>query len=129
MKSSALFFYQNKKRSEIVNIFNYEWHGDKLAITGLKKDTDVTSIVIPETIEGMPVVEIAIRAFKDTKLTDVWIGENITKVGFGAFSNCTCLMSATWNAHCEIPGMCFNNCTSLSKFDFSNVPIINSSAF
>lgn len=112
-----------------MNIFNYGWHGDKLAITGLREDVIDTSIVIPETIDGIPVVEIATYAFKDTKLTDVLIGENITEVGSEAFSNCHCLKSVTWNAHCEIPGMCFYNCTSLSKFDFSNVPMIDSNAF
>ena len=112
-----------------MNIFYYKRHGNKLTITGLKEDVADTSIVIPETIDGMPVVEIAEHAFRGTPLTNVWIGENITKVGHSAFSDCHCLISVTWNTHCEIPSCCFYNCTSMSKFDFSNVSTIGNLAF
>ena len=45
-----------------MNIFKYKKNKNEVIITGLQADVSNTSIVIPETIDNMPVVEIGPRA-------------------------------------------------------------------
>ena len=112
------------------NIFKYKIINKEIAITGLQEDLDTTSIVIPETIDGMPVVAIEQRAFSFTSITDIKIGANIRKIGRQAFYMCEELSSVTWNRKCDvIPPDCFSECPNLTKFDFSNVKKIGLYAF
>jgi len=49
-----------------------------------------TSVVIPATIQGMPVKEIGASAFeKEWKLISVVVPDTVIKIGENAFSNCT----------------------------------------
>ena len=61
------------------SIFIYKEINGEVIITGLKEGVVTTSIVIPETIEGIPVVEIGPEAFRSTSITDIKIGANIKK--------------------------------------------------
>ena len=89
------------------NIFKYKIINKEIAITGLQEGLAETDIEIPETIEGIPVIEIGPKAFQSTSITDIKIGANIRKIGEKAFYKCT----------------------SLSKFDFSSVESIGVMAF
>ena len=112
------------------NIFIYKEINGEVIITGLKEGVSDTSIVIPETIDGMPVVAIGPRAFSFTSITGIKIGENISKIGNDAFYSCKKLSSVTWNHKCDvIPDFCFSECSNLTKFDFSNVKKIGLYAF
>ena len=90
------------------SIFKYKIINEEIVITGLQEGVVTTSIVIPETIDGMPVVEIKPEAFQSTSITDIKIGENIRETGRKAFYKCKKLSSATWNHKCDvIPADCF----------------------
>ena len=89
------------------SIFKHTENNGEVIITGLQEGLATTSIVIPETIDGMPVIEIGPKAFQSTSITNIKIGENIRGIGEKAFYKCT----------------------SLSKFDFSSVESIGVMAF
>ena len=112
------------------NIFKYKIISKEIAITGLQKGVATTSIVIPETIDGMPVVEIGPEAFSFTSIMDIKIGKNIREIREKAFYMCKKLRSVTWNQKCDvIPADCFFGCSNLMQFDFSGVKKIEARAF
>lgn len=53
----------------------------------------MSSLEIPETINGYTVTGIAAFAFQNAKLESVKIPETVTEIGAGAFANDTCLLS------------------------------------
>ena len=112
------------------NIFNYKKENGKIIITGLQEGITTTSIVIPDTIDNIPVTEILKKAFIGRSITDIKLGKNIKEVGEGAFDRCDKLKSVIWNNACEkIPEYCFAECLSLKHFDFFNIKIIEKGAF
>ena len=112
------------------SIFKYTENNGEVIITGLKEGVADASIVIPETIDGMPVVEIGPTAFEFTSIVDIKIGGNVRKIGDDAFYNCDELSSVTWNCKCDvIPAYCFSECPKLTNFDFSNIKKIGRYAF
>ena len=112
------------------SIFLYVEKNGEITITGLKEGVSDTSIVIPETIDGMPVVEIGPKAFEFSTITDIKIGKNIKKIGEKAFYMCEKLQSVTWHCQCDvIPVDCFSGCSNLTQFDFSNIKRIEVRAF
>ena len=112
------------------SIFLYVEKNGEITITGLQEGTAETAIEIPETIEGIPVVEIGPEAFRSTSITDIKIGENIKKIGEKAFYMCEKLQSVTWHCQCDvIPADCFFGCSDLMQFDFSGVKKIEARAF
>ena len=101
------------------NIFIYKEINGEIIITSLKAGVSDTSIVIPETIDGMPVVAIGARAFRLTSIVDIRIGGNIRRIEDEAFSHCGKLISVKWNCKCNaIPAFCFYECTNLKNFDW-----------
>ena len=112
------------------SIFKHTENNGEVIITGLQEGLATTSIVIPETINGKPVVAIGPKAFKSTSITAIKIGKNIRKIEKNAFHKCEKLSSVTWNCKCNaIPADCFSECSNLTNFDFSNVKKIGLYAF
>ena len=112
------------------NIFIYKEINGEIIITSLKAGVSDTSIVIPETIDGMPVVAIGARAFRLTSIVDIRIGGNIRRIEDEAFSHCGKLISVKWNCKCNaIPAHCFSECPNLTQFDFSSIKEIGRYAF
>ena len=112
------------------SIFKHTENNGVAIITGLQRALTETSIFIPETINGIPVVEIGPEAFRSTSITDIKIGENIKKIGEKAFYMCEKLQSVTWHCQCDvIPVDCFSGCSNLTQFDFSNIKRIEKRAF
>ena len=88
------------------SIYNYNYSIGQ--ITGLKsKYNNLSQIVIPEEIDGEPVISIGDYAFYGCDgLTSVVIGDNVTLIGSYAFERCSSLTSVV------IPG-------SVTLIDFS----------
>ena len=106
------------------SIFKYKIINEEIVITGLQEGVVTTSIVIPETIDGMPVVEIKPEAFQSTSITDIKIGENIREIGIQAFYMCKKLKSVTWHCQCDvIPTNCFLGCSNLASFNFAGIKL------
>ena len=120
-----------KKGGKVLDsIFLYVEKNGEITITGLQEGTAETAIEIPETIDNMPVTEIAEQAFLESPITAVKIGKNIREIGELAFGVCKKLSSVTWNQKCDvIPSDCFAECSNLTQFDFSNVKKIGLYAF
>ena len=112
------------------SIFKHTENNGEAIITGLQRALTETSIFIPETINGIPVVEIGPEAFRSTSITDIKIGENIKKIGEKAFYMCEKLQSVTWHCQCDvIPVDCFSGCSNLTQFDFSGIKKIGQYVF
>ena len=128
----ALFLLLKAKKGGKVldSIFLYVEKNGEITITGLQEGTAETAVEIPETIDNMPVTEIAEQAFLESPITAVKIGKNIREIGELAFGVCKKLSSVTWNQKCDvIPSDCFAECSNLTQFDFSNVKKIGLYAF
>lgn len=63
----------------------------RITVTGLKKDVEI--LVIPEKIDGKPVVAIADSAFSGSSLTGVSIPSGVESIGWFAFFGCVSLTS------------------------------------
>ena len=68
-----------------VSDFNYVVQDKKITITGYNGSS--TTVTIPASIYGWPVVAIGDNAFKYKKLTSVTIPNSVTSIGGGAFSS------------------------------------------
>src|SRR4051812_9360099 len=74
--------------------FYYESDGSVITITGYYGPSG--AVVIPATIDGLPVTRIGDYAFdSQTSLTSVSIGYRVTSIGFFAFASCTSLSAIT----------------------------------
>ena len=127
----SFFVVKSKKGGKDLNsIFKYTENNCEVIITGLQEDVSDTSIVIPETIDGMPVTAIGPRAFEFASIKDIKIGKNIKEIGEKAFYKCEKLSAVTWNHKCDvIPDFCFFGCSNLMQFDFSGIKKIDRAAF
>ncbi len=90
------------------------------------------TVIIPDSIEGLPVTELSNNAFADCRqLKSVTIPDSITKVGNYLFYNCSSLVSVSLgNDITSISDGMFSNCTSLIEIDIpDSVRIIEINAF
>ena len=75
-------------------------------------------VVIPDKIDGGPVVEIGMRAFIGKKIQSVTVPEGVKKIGEFAFSGCKELTSVELPEGLEVIDIgAFNNCTALNDID------------
>src|SRR6185503_15091478 len=110
--------------------FNYTTINGTITITGYTGPGGV--VVIPATINGLPVTRIGDDAFNGkTSLTSVTIPNSVTSIGYYAFSFCTNLTSVTIpNSVTNIRGSAFYSCFSLTSVTMPNsVTNIGGAAF
>ena len=71
------------------SLFDYDVSDDSVIITG----SDITSgeVVIPDSINDLPVTEIGSSAFEGGDITSIVIPESVTNIGDSAFENCDSL--------------------------------------
>ena len=76
-----------------------------------------TSVVIPSSYNGLPVVEIGSNAFQnDAFIEGVYVSDSVTKVGSYAFSGCSGLTVAVLeNSVTSIGDAAFSGCSSLEE--------------
>jgi BspA type Leucine rich repeat region (6 copies) len=110
--------------------FLFTTNNGAITITGYTNSPSV--LIIPDTINGMPVTSIGTQAFaSDTNLTSITIGNNVTNIGQNAFEECFILTNLVIGTNVtSIPsGMCFF-CISLSSITIpSNVTSIGEQGF
>ncbi len=130
--------------------FTYTKSTTAVTITGLKEGVAWESLTIPETIEDLPVTQIATSAFKNktvfksielpnslkdigneafygcTGLTSITLPNSVKSIGAGAFSGCTGLTSVTIpNSVTSIGGGAFSGCSSLESI---TIPFVGAKA-
>ena len=109
----------------------YTLNGDTYTVSGIGSCTD-SDIVIPNSVEGIPVTSIGGNAFYNcSTITSVVIPESVTYIGYSSFSNCANLTSINIPDGVTIIDMStFNNCVKLTSIKIPNsVTSIGRSAF
>ena len=104
--------------------FEYEvLEGNSIEITGLTK-TSLEEVIIPSTIDGLPVTSIGMDAFSDSdQIVSVILPEGIVSIGDYAFYGCSNLKSI------ELPSTvrsiaisAFEDCETLTRVFFNGEP-------
>lgn len=111
--------------------YTYEVNSDNtITITGFN-NLHLTSINIPETIDGKTVTAIGNEVFRNKpSIKEVKIPNTVTSIGDYAFYNCHKLTTVTLsNSVKSIGANCFNLCESLSSIHLNNVETIGEFAF
>ena len=95
-----------------------------------------TDVVIPDTIEGLPVrILLGVTAqndngytgvvqgvFEDTAIESVYIPSSVSSLGLGTFAHCTKLEQVEFAKGCGITSLntsTFESCTALTRIDLS----------
>lgn len=116
----------NKKQYE-----NFYYTEDDKGITVTGYSGDEKNIVLPEKIDGKPVVAIASKAFELQKFESIKIPESVTDIGSYAFRHCINLKDVKINGKITAIEMgTFNYCSSLNTFTIPpTVETIEENAF
>jgi hypothetical protein len=110
--------------------FSYTINNGTITITGFSGPAG--SLIIPSTINGLPVTSIGVGAFRQCySLTSVSIPDSVTNIGSSAFMNCANLTSATIPVNIvSISDSTFDDCYSLTNVTIpSSVVSIGNRAF
>ncbi len=120
------------------NYYTYTKENNGVKITGISDvmvastDADYNMLVIPDTIDGLPVTAIADSAFAGyATFNAVIIPDSVTAIGIGAFEGCSQLSAAIiGEGVTKVSENSFKDCSSLISVDFSeNTKTIGGSAF
>ena len=91
--------------------FTYEIENGTVIISGYKGTS--SEVLIPQKIDGMPVVAIGEAAFKGSTVKKITLGEGLTYVDWFAFSDCKALKEIYIPSSVgEICHGAFDNCSS-----------------
>ena len=120
--------YNDRFAFEVIN-------GKDIAITGFESDYTPHEIVVPATIEGCPVVEIADEAFYHcSQVTAITLPTTVTKIGKMAFAGCTQLTAVKYADNVSnlvtIDEFAFADCEALTAIELHNtVTTLGTGAF
>lgn len=96
------------------NGFSWFQYGNALEIDYYSYGSSSAPIVIPATINSLPVVAISSYAFDGCLMTSVTIPNNVTNIGISAFENCANLTDVTISSNVtSIGAAAFSSCSSL----------------
>jgi hypothetical protein len=121
----------------VVQAQDYIYTTDNGTITITQYTGTGGAVIIPDTINGLPVTTIGgywayhggwYGAFKSCALTSVTIPDSVTSIGDRAFDGCTNLTSVTIpNSVTSIGSSAFANCTSLNAITVNALNVVYSS--
>ena len=109
----------------------YRSEGASYVLAGMAGASDEI-LIIPDTIQDIPVTGIAAEAFRGSSLLkEVTIGANVTTIGSNAFCGCESLERIIGGYHIQsIEDDAFRSCTALIGFTIrSGVETIGTGAF
>lgn len=111
--------------------FGYRRNEDKTGIIISYYTGTGSDIVIPDTIEELPVIAIGTVFSENTEISSVAIPDTVTEISESAFQNCTNLGSVKLPAGLKSIGVsAFRGCTALSSVEFpAGLETIGGSAF
>ncbi len=109
--------------------FTYTVENDAAAITGWQGEGEV--LVIPDTLGGAPVVEIAAGAFADAPCKTVIFPDTLRRVQPGAFSGSAAESVTLFDNLQQISDYAFEDCTSLQTLyiNAATVPVYSGSYY
>ena len=112
------------------NGLEYKVYEDHVEITGCDRSAE-GEMIIPETIEGLPVTSIGYKAFYEcSALTSVTIPNSVTSIGEYAFSDCSLKSITISDSVTSIEKWTFYHCSSLTSIVIpDSVTSIGESAF
>lgn len=85
--------------------FTYTKDTTSITITGLRPEVIWEHLTIPETIDNLPVTQIASNAFKDnTNFTSIELPNSLKDIGYDAFRGCSGLTNIYYTG--DIAGWC-----------------------
>ena len=96
----------------------YKKYSDHIEISSFKS-TDVDSLTVPDTIDGLPVTAIGIYAGQLCKMKTLTLPDTLKEIGPYCFSNCPNLTTLNIPDSIEqISFRAFEDCTSLETINF-----------
>lgn len=125
---------ESKPKESPASDFEYEISQDGSFVYINKYVGTSDSVVIPSTIDGLPVVSlkgvvnssgIAEKGvFENSNVKAVTISDGVEAIGFNAFKNCKDLSKIVFNAKLSIIGdFAFANCNNLEEIDLSGTKV------
>ena len=106
--------------------------GDGYSVWGIGTATDIEDIIIPDTYNGKPIIEIYENAFINCKnIKSVSIPQSVLEIGNSAFSGCTSLETVfISNGVTSIASKAFYNCDSLEQISIpDSIEMISKDSF
>lgn len=96
--------------------FTYTVAGKGITITGYQGDHE--TLVVPESIDGKPVVKIAENAFCNGKFKTLYLSRNLKTIEKKAFQDCQSLTTLyLCDTPSSMPDAAFTNCNALQKLN------------
>ena len=113
---------KNKPLSLVQDNIKYELYSDHavVAYASPRYNENITEVVIPDEIEGLPVVEIKGEAFSSSDLVNVKFGKNIKIIGDYAFAHSELKEVELPESLEEIGSNAFAYCFELEKVIFND---------
>jgi hypothetical protein len=117
--------------AELSGDFAYIESGGSVAIVGYTNPNKTGAVVIPATIDGLPVVWILEGAFIECNLTSVTIPNSVKEIRGSSFYSCRCLTHVTIGSGVTVIGSdAFGRCYALTSVTIpSSVTSIGDGAF
>ena len=110
--------------------FDWKVNDDFTEITITKYKGTRTDVVIPATIQDVPVTRIGVEAFKDAKITSVVIPKGVKKIERNAFyCRSSILTSVTLPENVVIGSGAFSYCDSLQSIEIPKDCTLKEKAF
>ena len=116
---------------KLLELYNFTEVENGYSISPIKSKLSST-VILPETFDGVPIVAIEKDAFKDCDaLKEIIMSDNIITIGEGAFESCTSLSTIKFSKSLKTIGQsAFENCVSIKELMLpESIEIVGSWAF
>lgn len=113
---SLCVFHRKGEQVNPASDFAYTADGGEVTITEYIGTSE--HVLIPDTIDGLPVTALADKAFYEKHVTTVVVPDSVTEIGEACFSGDNYLVSLTLpDGLAELPPIALESCYSLMDFE------------